>query len=140
MLNKYYLNIYMIIFEDGLMNFILYRSVKSFYYLKKIGYYYINNKKSTTKRKKEMLQNQILKNRFIYLKLVFEFTKNTLYEKKMFNFLFQIVRKKPVDLFLNKDIYFYYNIINIFFNNTFINYKNKLYLKKLKYIIKNKIK
>jgi len=142
LLNKYYLNIYMSILEDGLINFILYRTVKSFYFLNKIGYYYIYNKESITKTKKKLSQNQIIKYKFIYLKIVFEFTKNTLYEKNMFNFVFKLVRNKPsyyIILFLNKDLYFYYNLINRFFNSKFINYKNKIYLKKIKNIIKKKI-
>ena len=33
-LNKYYLKLYMIFFEDGLLNFFLYRTVKSFFFKK----------------------------------------------------------------------------------------------------------
>ena len=35
-IDPFYLNQYMIIFEDGLINFALYRTVKSFYLIKKI--------------------------------------------------------------------------------------------------------
>ena len=40
-INQFYLQQYMINLEDGLMNFILYRTIKSFFLLKKIGYYYL---------------------------------------------------------------------------------------------------
>ena len=37
--NNYYLNLYMTNAEDGLMNYILYRTVKSLFFIKKIGYF-----------------------------------------------------------------------------------------------------
>ena len=49
----------MLVFEDGVINFMLYRTVKSFYYLKKLGYYYIKNNESITKRKKKQKINEI---------------------------------------------------------------------------------
>ena len=39
-LNNFYLNIYMTLLEDQLILFILYKTAKSFYYLRKYGYYY----------------------------------------------------------------------------------------------------
>ena len=48
---SYYLNLYMITAEDGLINYLFYRSVKSLYFIKKIGYYYLINKTSICKSK-----------------------------------------------------------------------------------------
>ena len=42
-LSKEYLNMYMTNFEDGVLNYLLYRNVRSFYFYKRIGYYYIRN-------------------------------------------------------------------------------------------------
>ena len=42
-LNNIYLNLYMTCHEDGLLNYILYRTSKSAYFIKKFGYYYIKN-------------------------------------------------------------------------------------------------
>ena len=39
----------MTIAEDQVINYILHRTIKSFYYLKKIGYRYIINRLSITK-------------------------------------------------------------------------------------------
>ena len=140
-LNKYYLKLYMVYYEDGLMNFFLYRTVKSLYFLKKIGYYYIKNPKSI--KEIQLKRTYFLKFTFIYLKFVFQFTKNTLLEKDMSNFLLRFI-KSPNNynkiLSLNKDFNFYYDTINIYLKSKFINAKNKNYLKKLKYIIENKIK
>ena len=81
-IDKYYLNQNMIVYEDGLMNFMLYKISQSLYHTKKIGYYYIQNQQSITKnflRKRE----RTIKNCFLYLKYIFEYTKNNQYEKNM---------------------------------------------------------
>ena len=91
-LNKYYLKIFMVSYEDGLINFFLYRTVKSFYFLKKLGYYYIRNKKSYDEIQPARI-TQNLKFRFLYLKLVFEYTKSTLIEKDISNCLLSIIYK-----------------------------------------------
>ena len=39
-IDKYYLNQNMIVYEDGLINYMLYKSAKSLYITKKVGYYY----------------------------------------------------------------------------------------------------
>ena len=64
LLSKNYLNIYMIILEDGALNFILHRTAKSLYFIKKIGYYYIKNKSSITKNNFDF---HFVKYIFIYL-------------------------------------------------------------------------
>ena len=42
-LNHFYLNMYMTFMEDQIMNYILQRTAKSFYYSRTIGYYYLQN-------------------------------------------------------------------------------------------------
>ena len=77
-INGFYLNKNMIYFEDGLLNFALYRNVNSLYLLKRIGYYYIFNKKSTSH---SVDQNKYLLCFFIFLKFTFENSKNNKKEK-----------------------------------------------------------
>ena len=48
LLNKKYFNMHITIFEDGILNYLLYRTVKSFYFMKKAAYYYIKNDQSIT--------------------------------------------------------------------------------------------
>jgi glycosyltransferase involved in cell wall biosynthesis len=137
-LNKYYLKLYMTNFEDGLMNFFLYREVKSLFFLKKIGYYYIKNKKNI--KEKEMKRINSLNNRFYYLKLVFEFTKNTLIEKDICNDLLERLIKLPnITIFLSQEYFNIYNdIINNYIKCPHINAKNKNKLNKLKVKIRIK--
>jgi hypothetical protein len=143
-LSDFYLNLHLISYEDGIMNFILYRIVKSFFFVKKIGYYYIINNQSITNNISKVLQEN-LKCIFVYLKLVFEYTKNTKYEKDMVNHLFtslnkgfNIKRKFSSLIFNNDDYIFYDNIFNMYINCKFIANENKMILQSLKNIINKK--
>ena len=137
-LSKEYLNMHMTIFEDGVLNYILYKFAKSFYYLKKIGYYYIKNPHSITKKK---FDSKAIKAIFIHLKVVFEYSKNTKYEKDMFNDIFdRICIKNKVERIISKinnkyNYIFIIKALNRFINNDFINIYNRNYILKLKNVI-----
>jgi glycosyltransferase involved in cell wall biosynthesis len=139
-LSDLYLKIHMRLNEDQLINYVLHRTAKSFYFLKTIGYYYISNKISITKNVFKC-GKELLKCYFIYLKIIFEHSKNEKYEKDMFNFfvnnLFRNYCISTTYSLLTKEEYnFYFNLINIFLNNKFITNENKnlfkFYLKTLK--------
>ena len=133
LLGKKYLNIYMKTYEDQLLNFILYRTVTSFYFLKKIGYYYIINPSSITRKE---FNSESIKNIFINLKIIFSFTKNNLIEKNMFNKFFRdfIIGKcilNRTNLIIdNRD--FYIKTINLCIQNDFVSINNKNYMSLLK--------
>lgn len=141
-LNNFYCNMYMTIMEDQIMNFLIHREAKSFYYINIIGYRYFNNKESITSRK--FLVSEIkLKFIFYYLKFILEYSKNTKYEKDMANLLFSKfirrfnIQRKLLSLAYNRDDFsFFENVINLYLNCEFINDDNKLILQKLKNIIK----
>lgn len=138
-MDNFYLNQYMVNLEDGIMNYILYRSAKSFYFIKKVGYYYLQNSQSITIRPTENFDEKI-RFIFIHLKFVFENTKNNKYEKDMADSLFSrlfFLLENDFNL-ITKDFKFYIDIINMYLNCNFISDKNKLILKELKLIIKNK--
>jgi glycosyltransferase involved in cell wall biosynthesis len=135
-LNNYYLNLYMTVLEDGLMNYFLYRTVKSLYFIQKVGYYYLTNNESITNTK---FRNKKLKLKFIflYLKFIFEFSKNTKYEKDMANALFYTIFKKKYiskyKKYLQNEYYFYYNIIRLYLNCQYIDKKIKIILRNFKH-------
>lgn len=137
LLSKNYLNMHMILLEDGTLNYLLHRTAKSFYYLKIIGYYYINNKRSITNK---IVKICYMKYIFIYLKIVFEFSKNNEYEKNMFNILFHsyIVKHFVIaKMNINKEyLQFYNDTTNMFLENEFISINNRKYLIELKNYIK----
>lgn len=130
---KAYLNMHITNFEDGILNYILYRTVESFYFLKKIGYYYIKNRDSITIKR---ITSDTIRCIFIHLNVVFEFSKNTFYEKNMFNALFKrlVIRKSILKRtkLMKANLKFYIDSINIFSENEFVSINNKNYLIKLK--------
>ena len=79
-INNYYLNKNMIIYEDGLINYMLFKKAKSYYFLNSIGYYYIVNENSIMVNFKKNCEI-IINNYFIYLEYLFQYTKNTIFEK-----------------------------------------------------------
>ena len=85
-INDFYLNQYMIYFEDGFINYALHRNAKSLYIMKNVGYYYITNKKSITHYVNKNLE---IKCFLLYLNFLFENSKNNDYEKKMVFHLLQ---------------------------------------------------
>ena len=86
-INNFYLNQYMIYFEDGLINFALHLRVKSLFLLKNIGYYYFFNKDSVSR---SLNLNLYIKNYFLYLKYLIENTKNNKHEQNMIFYLLNL--------------------------------------------------
>ena len=132
---------YITIFEDGILNYLLYRTVESFYFLKKIAYYYITNKQSITKKR---FGSDTIKFIFIYLKIVFDFSKNNFYEKNMFNALFEkliinmhVIKRLKL---MKNDINFFLNAIHKFLENEFVSINNKNYLNNLKSKLEKRFK
>ena len=144
-LNDFYLKMYMIFDEDQLINYILHRNAKSFYFLNTIGYYYISSKISITKNIFKYAKIMIKCN-FIYLKIIFEYSKNEKFEKDMLNAYLNINLYKNLYLTNNyslltpEEFNFYFNLINIFLNCKFITNENKSLLKDYIKILKKKLK
>ena len=144
-LNKIYLNAYITLWEDTIISYILYRNANSFCSLKKTGYFYIKNSQSITKNMFKISELK-MKFLFVFLKIVFEYTKNTKYEKDMFNLLFtQLSNNFNINFRLNNLSFnskysFYYEIIIMFLNCSFITEENKKILNSFIATIDNKIK
>ena len=142
-LTNFYSNIYMTFLEDQLMNFILYKTAKSFYYLGKYGYYYKVNTIGICKNIFKLSQMK-MKSYFLYLKLIYEYSKNIKYEKDMTNYQFSLITKfinverELSSSSFNDDFYFYYEIVNMLLNCKFISEENNFILLKIKKIIEIK--
>jgi len=125
LISIYFLNQNMIFYEDTLINFILYKVAKSFYYLKNLGYFYISNPNSSTMgfNKNEIRLNKVFKSLFLFLKFIYEYTKNNKFEKDMANEIIRIEMKtilsSKICNKINKNYNFYENIINIYLKNKY---------------------
>ena len=143
-LNKFYSNMYMIYMEDQVMNYILHRIAKSFYFLKVIGYYHLSNSVSIMNNLFKIPELR-MKFSFIYLKFIFEYSKNTKFEKDMANHLFTILNKQfniagrlQANDYEENDYNLYYDIVNTYLNCSYIDTENKYFLNNFKFIIEKK--
>ena len=124
------------------MNYLLHRTAKSFFFIKNVGYMYKRTSESITRKK--IISHMNLKFIFIYLKFIFEFSKNTKYEKDMVNQRLTImsknynIREYLLKIEFNNDFYFYYEVINTVINCIYISEENLNLLKNLKNIILQK--
>ena len=137
-INSFYLKQYMTNFEDGIMNYILYKTSRSYYFLKNIGYFYIRNNQSITISKNINYDNR-LKFIFLYLNIVFDTTKNNKIEKQIsilvFKWLLNLIKEGIKSI--TKDINFFFDIINKYLKSKFIDKRTKIKLKQLKLILYN---
>lgn len=133
-LNNSFLNMYIILFEDQMMNYILHRISKSFFLLTKVGYYYLKHSLSITKNQSKISYLKI-KFIFIYLKLLFEYSKNNKFEKDItkivFNRMLKIVRYKP-SLIIKEYENYYIDIFNMYIRSKFISDEDKNFFRTLK--------
>ena len=139
-LNNCYLNINIIHAEDTLMAYIIYRIAKSFYFLKKSGYYYIKNLGSVSNNL--FIRTELrLKCSFILLNIIYEYSKNSIYEKDMSNFLLTDlikninIQKIILNLKSKSNKNSIYNIIKILLNSKYIYNENKNILECYKQLI-----
>ena len=141
--NKYFLKQFMIDCEDGLINFMLYKLSKSYYFTRKIGYYYIVTKTSITHESADFKKR--LKSNFLYFKFIIQNTKNNIIEKTIANLIFSHIFSDQHDAIINSlkdlknDFQFYIKTINLYIHNEFIPLKTKFILKYLRNIIKRKV-
>ena len=136
-----YLNMYIIYMEDSIMNYIFYKTAKSFFFLKQIGYYYIKHSISITNN---LMKINLLIDEYslLFLNIVFDYSKNTKKEKDTYNYLFtnffnKLSFLKNLSCF-NHDYFFYYNIFKTQIRSKFVTPDNKNLLKILNY--NNKMK
>ena len=116
------LNMYFSTFDDGLLNYILYRTAKSSFFLKRFGYYYITNNIVNNKYKKGYLHSYI-NCIFIYIINVFNYSKNIKFEKDVINELFKdLIYNRGINYFLSskpRNPNFIIDIINTLNSNEF---------------------
>jgi len=120
------------------MLYLILRKANSFYFLKKVGYYYFRNSESICSNRFK-LNDMRMKFSFIFLKSIFENSKNTKYEKDIVNHITTSnLESQLLSSPFNDNFYLYYDIINKLLNCTFIENNNIYILKKYKNIIEKK--
>ena len=138
-INNYYLSQNMILYEDGLLNFMLYKKAKSFYYFNYIGYYYIINKDSIMSNYKNKIE-KIINNDFKYLLYIYKITNNKIYEKKIASLVFLNMPELLIDEnynSININFEYYYSIIDLYLNSKYISFSVKSKFLRIQNIIGN---
>ena len=103
----------MIYYEDGLINYALHLNANSLYLMNTIGYYYIYNNQSVTNKVNKNLELICF---LLYLKFIYENTKNNDYEKKIvLSFMDIYIKNKRNNTQLLK-------YLNIYIKNLKINF------------------
>lgn len=123
----------MIVYEDGIINFALHQQAKIFYLLKKVGYYYLNNRYNSSNKNGKKYYFRYL---FLYLKFIFENTRNTRYDKlKPFLILNKYIKNIKIVKNINYDLNFFLDVINNYLKCKFINKIDKIKLTNMRNII-----
>ena len=137
-IDNFYLNQYMIYYEDALINIMLYKKSKKFYFLNIIGYYYIHNDNSMM-HKYIINANKSVKSFFIFLKFVFQYIENSKLENDI---IYYILTRIYIELnidelykYITKDFAFYYEIIKLYLKSPKISNESKNVVQKIKSLI-----
>ena len=125
-IGDYYLDSYMSVNEDGLVDFMLLKKAESFIYIKDYGYVYVANPKSVINTIKKTI-NKTLRDYFLYLKFLFEKTGNNNHEKAMAGEQLRYVYNKFYKNFkeATENFEFYYEVLNLFIKSRYINRNNR---------------
>ena len=134
-IDKYFLNQNMILHEDGLILFMLFKTAKSYLFIKDYGLLYFLNEYSTMRnlRNKNKI-NKSTRDSFLYLEYMFKYTNNSLYEKNMavcqFKFLYDLFQ----DIFMKTTSGFNYihKIIDLYLNCNKITKEDKQIIRNIK--------
>ena len=134
-IDKYFLNQNMILHEDGLILFMLFKTAKSYLFIKDYGLLYFSNEYSTMRnlRNKNKI-NKSTRDSFLYLEYMFKYTNNSLYEKNMavcqFKFLYDLFQ----DIFMKTTSGFNYihKIIDLYLNCNKIIKEDKQIIRNIK--------
>ena len=142
-INNEYFNYNLDINGDSMLIFSLFKTAKSFYFIKNSGYIYVGNHGSLSNSFSSNM-DEVFNDFISYLKFIFENTNNTKYEKDM---AFEIFRnqyhsfynkKKPHER-INKNLEYYIQILDLYYNCEFISKKDKQLVESVKNNTKSRL-
>ena len=127
-IDEYFLSQNMILHEDGLILFMLFKTAKSYLFINDYGLLYYYNENSTLSNigNKEKI-NKSTRDSFLYLEYMFKYTNNSLYEKNMAVFQFKYLFNNFGNIFFKTTSGFdyIYKIINLYLNCNVITNEDK---------------
>ncbi len=137
-ISKYYLNQHMTLHEDGLILFILFKIAKTYLHINEFGMFYlINEEGSLANLRNDENINKTIRDSFLYLKFMFEYTGDSSYEKNMavWQFKFILSQFKYVFHKTTNGFDFIYDVIEMYLSCKYINDNDKEIMRKTMYDI-----
>ena len=135
-IDKYYLEQHMTLHEDGMIIFILFKIAKSYLFLDKFGMFYWTNIYSTLAGlRKDKNIDKTVRDSFLYLKFMYEYTGDNKKEKDMAVYQFNFVLKQFEKIFyrITKGFNFIYDVITLYLDCEYINNEDKEIIRKVMY-------
>jgi glycosyltransferase involved in cell wall biosynthesis len=139
-LGDYYRNQYMTLYEDVAMLFVLLSIAKNYVYVNIYGYLYYSNKISVFENRfKYRRANRTIRDCFLLSEILFDFSKNTKYDKLMALFTLNRIywMYYHVCTFITSGFEFIYRVLNKFIKCQFLSLGNKYLVFKLKKLIED---
>ena len=143
-IGKTYLNEKIIVENDVVILFALFKKANSFQYIDEIGYYYFlqNNDSITNTKYDPRKANKVIHSIFTNIKILYEKTEDTFLDKylSIFKLLQGYKRYKKCFSYIdNIEYVLIKKVINIFLNSKYISLEKKIVIKKIRNeIFKNK--
>ena len=118
-IDKKYLEQHMTLHEDGMILFILFKVAKSYLYLDTFGMFYSRNENSALAglRKNENVDKTV-RDSFLYLKFMYEYTKENKKEKDMAVYQFKFILQQFESIFneIKSGFNFIYDVFDLYLN------------------------
>ena len=135
-IDKYYLQQHMTLHEDGMIIFILFKTAKKYLFLDEFGMFYWRNEHSALAglRKEENIDKTV-RDSFLYLKFMFDYTGDDKKEKDMAVYQFKFILNQFEKIFdsVKKGFDFIYEVISLYLNCEYINDEDKEIIRKVMY-------
>ena len=136
-IKPYYLKQHMSINEDGVLDFMLLKTAKSYKFINNYGYIYIDNPKGAIYSLKKTM-NKTVRDYILYLRYLFQHTANNEYEKSMAGEQLKYVYNSFYDYleYVTSNFDFIFDTLNLYLNCPYISDLNKERVNKMINILK----
>lgn len=139
-ISDYYLKQHMTLHEDGLIIFILFKVAKNYLFIEEFGMFYVTNENSSLANlRKDENVDKTVRDSFLYLRFIFEYTENNTYEKNIAVYQFKFILSQFQEIFnkLKNGFDFIYDVIEMYLNCKYIDNNDKEIFRKVMYDIES---
>ena len=127
-IDKKYLGQHMTLHEDGMILFILFKIAKSYLYINEFGmFYYTNEDSALAGLRKDENVDKTVRDSFLYLKFMYEYTTENKREKAMAVYQFKFILQQFEEIFckIKKGFDFIYDTIQKYLDCDYITEEDK---------------